>query len=69
VRELWSLSAASSALALASGFLGLLLSFHFDLPSGPAIILVAGACYLASVLFGARDSLRAIYFRRLPVQM
>jgi zinc/manganese transport system permease protein len=35
VRELWSLRAASSALALGSGFLGLLLSYHLDLPSGP----------------------------------
>jgi zinc/manganese transport system permease protein len=64
VRELWSLSATSSALALASGFLGLLLSYHLDLPSGSAIVLVAGLGYLASVLFGPRDSLRALYFRR-----
>lgn len=64
VRELWSLSAASSALALASAFLGLLLSYHLDLPSGPAIILVAGLAYLVSVFLGRRDSLRALYFRR-----
>jgi zinc/manganese transport system permease protein len=42
VSELWSLSVASSGLALASAFLGLLLSCHLDLPSGPAIIFVAG---------------------------
>src|SRR6202048_2005935 len=48
VRELWTLSAASSALAFASGFLGLLLSFHLDLPSGPAIVLVAGLAYFGS---------------------
>jgi zinc/manganese transport system permease protein len=64
VRELWSLSAASSVLALASAFLGLLLSYHLDLPSGPAIVLVAGLGYLASVLIGPRDSLRALYLRR-----
>jgi zinc/manganese transport system permease protein len=63
VRELWSLSAASSALALASAFLGLLLSYHLDLPSGPAIVLVAGVAYLASVLVGPRDSVGALYFR------
>jgi ABC-type Mn2+/Zn2+ transport system permease subunit len=34
VRELWSLSAASSALASASTFLGLLVYYHLDLPSG-----------------------------------
>ena len=61
VRELWSLSAASSALAFISGFLGLLLSYYLDLPSGPSIVLVAGLGYCISVLFGPRDSLRALY--------
>lgn len=64
VRELSSLSATSSGVAVASGFLGLLLSYHLDLPSGPAIVLVAGLAYLASVLFGPRDSLRTLYLRR-----
>jgi zinc/manganese transport system permease protein len=63
-RELWTLSAASTALAFASGFLGLLLSFHLDLPSGPAIVLVAGLAYFGSVLFGPRDSLRTLYLHR-----
>jgi ABC-type Mn2+/Zn2+ transport system permease subunit len=48
VRELWSLSAASSALALGSGFLGLLLFYNLHLPSGPAIVLFAGFSYLVS---------------------
>jgi zinc/manganese transport system permease protein len=68
VRELWSLSAASSALALGSGFLGLLLSYHLDLPSGPAIVLVAGLGYLASVALGPRDSLRALYVQRAHLE-
>jgi zinc/manganese transport system permease protein len=51
-------------LAFASGFLGLLLSYHLDLPSGPSISLVAGLAYFASVLCGPRDSLRAIYLPR-----
>jgi len=68
VRELWSLSAASGALALGSGFLGLLLSYHLDLPSGPAIVLVAGLGYLASVALGPRDSLRALYVRRAHLE-
>ena len=37
-----------------SGYAGLLLSFHTGAPSGPAIILVAGALYAVSVLFGPR---------------
>jgi zinc/manganese transport system permease protein len=67
-RELWSLSAASSGLALGSGFLGLLLSYHLDLPSGPAIVLVAGLAYLASVTLGPRDSLCALYIRRAHLE-
>jgi zinc/manganese transport system permease protein len=51
-------------LASAAAFLGLLVSYHLDVPSGPAIVLVAGLGYLASVLFGPRDSLRARYVRR-----
>jgi len=63
VRELWALGVTSSALALASAFLGLLFSYHLDLPSGPAIVLVAGVAYFGSVLLGPRDSLCALYIR------
>jgi zinc/manganese transport system permease protein len=55
-------------LAFGSGLLGLLLSFHLDLPSGPAIVLVAGLGYLVSVAFGPRDSLRALYVRRAHLE-
>jgi zinc/manganese transport system permease protein len=64
VRELWALSSMSSALAIASAFLGLLLSYHLDLPSGPAIVLIAGVAYLGSMLFGPRGGLRTLYIRR-----
>jgi zinc/manganese transport system permease protein len=33
---------------------GLLISYHASLPSGPSIILSAGAVYIASILFGPR---------------
>src|SRR6185369_163151 len=36
------LAATSTLIAMMSAIIGLLLSYHFDLPSGPAIILVAG---------------------------
>ena len=68
VHELWLLSAASSALASAAAFLGLLVSYHLDVPSGPAIVLVAGLAYLASVTLGPRDSLRALYVRRAHLE-
>lgn len=35
-----------------SGYAGLLVSFHSRLPSGPAIILVAGVLYALSLTFG-----------------
>ncbi len=38
--------------AFLSGLAGLLLSYHASLPSGPAIILTAGAFYLFSLSFG-----------------
>jgi len=44
--------AAAVASALISSYAGLLLSFRAELPSGPAIILVAGAIYLFSVVLG-----------------
>jgi len=50
---------AAVAIGFASCVAGLLLSYHAALPSGPAIILSAGAVYLASVLAGTRGALRA----------
>jgi zinc/manganese transport system permease protein len=40
-----------------SGYVGLLVSFHSGAPSGPAIILVAGALYALSVVFGPAGGL------------
>jgi zinc/manganese transport system permease protein len=48
------IAVASGAIA---GGAGLLLSFHTGAPSGPAIILVAGGLYAASVLFGRAGGL------------
>ncbi|MCD8503889.1 MAG: metal ABC transporter permease [Burkholderiaceae bacterium] len=47
----------ASLFAMVSGFVGLLLSYHFSLPSGPAIVLTAGVIYLLSLLFGVNDGL------------
>ncbi|WP_202684555.1 metal ABC transporter permease [Skermanella mucosa] len=56
--RVWSMAAVASGVAFAAGWAGLLLSYHFDLPSGPAIILVAGAAYLLSLALGTVGSLR-----------
>jgi zinc/manganese transport system permease protein len=44
--------------AIFSGYAGLLLSYHSGLPSGPAIILVAGLAYLVSLALGPVGGLR-----------
>lgn len=43
---------ASVSIAVLSSLVGLLLSFHVSLPSGPAIILTAGLAYGMSLVFG-----------------
>lgn len=44
-------------LATLASYSGLLLSFHWGWPSGPAIVVSAGFLYLVSFLAGARDGL------------
>ena len=51
-QSIGGLIAAAAAVAILSSFIGLLLSFHYSLPSGPAIILVAGGGYVLSLIFG-----------------
>src|SRR5574337_1012632 len=51
VRRLGPMLGLASGLAFASGVGGLLISFHGDVPAGPAIILVAGLFYFAALLF------------------
>ena len=62
--ELWSLLALAIAFALTSSVAGLLLSFHADVPAGPAIVLMCGLVYFASLL-AAPGGLLA---DRLPVR-
>jgi zinc/manganese transport system permease protein len=51
-RDITLMIAVATVSGVAAGLLGLLFSFHFGVASGPAIILVAGALYLISLLFG-----------------
>ena len=51
-RDITMMIAIAVASAGVAGYTGLLLSFHAGLPSGPAVILVAGALYAASVVVG-----------------
>jgi zinc/manganese transport system permease protein len=56
-RELWSMALVAALIGVVSGVAGLLLSYHLNLPSGPAIVLTCGAVYLLSVAVGPRESL------------
>ena len=56
-RDLGGLIPVSMLIAAIASVAGLSLSYRFDLPSGPAIVLAAGALYVASMLAGPRDGL------------
>lgn len=56
-RDLGGLIPASMLIAVLASVSGLTLSYHLDLPTGPAIVLAAGALYLASMLAGPRGGL------------
>ena len=60
-KQFWSASLTAAIIAVIASYSGLLLSFHLNVPSGPAIVLVAGLCYVFSVFFGRYGSL---YSRR-----
>jgi zinc/manganese transport system permease protein len=51
-REITMMIAVAVGCAAVSGYAGLLLSYHANLPSGPAVILVAGLIYAVSVIVG-----------------
>ena len=61
-RELGPLVLVAVAVAMGASVIGLLASFHLSLPSGPAIILVAGAVYTGSLLFGPIGSVLAPFW-------
>jgi zinc/manganese transport system permease protein len=47
----------ATGIGLASSLVGLLVSFHAELPAGPAIVLAAGAAYMVSLVFGRAGGL------------
>jgi zinc/manganese transport system permease protein len=55
--------ALSVLIAFVASLTGLLFSFYVNVPSGPAIILVAGTFYAVSLIGGPRGG---IVFRYLP---
>jgi zinc/manganese transport system permease protein len=56
--DLTRMMAIAAAIALLSGYGGLLVSYHFAAPSGPSIILVAGLFYAGSLALGPVGGMR-----------
>jgi len=54
----------ATAVAIASSVIGLLVSFHTEIASGPAIVLTAAALYLLSIIAGSHSGLLARWLRR-----
>jgi zinc/manganese transport system permease protein len=54
----------ATGLGVLSSFLGLLVSYHAEIASGPAIVLTAAALYLISIVAGSRSGLLARWLRR-----
>jgi zinc/manganese transport system permease protein len=54
--------AIAIGIGISGAVLGLMLAFTYNVPSGPAIILIVGAMYIVSLLFGRFGSIRARYF-------
>jgi zinc/manganese transport system permease protein len=56
-RDVTGMIGVASATAVIASIVGLLLSYHLSVPSGPAVILVAGAFYAISVIVGPAGGL------------
>ncbi|APX95100.1 zinc ABC transporter permease [Halomonas sp. 1513] len=56
-RRLEGMVTVAAGSAMAASLLGLLLSYHYAVPSGAAIVLLLGAGYVVSVIGGRHDSL------------
>jgi zinc/manganese transport system permease protein len=68
IARLWTQSlpamfVVAAASAVASGYLGLVASFHYGFASGPAIILAAGILYAVSLLIHPAGVLRRLFPR------
>ncbi|KEZ73981.1 hypothetical protein C5I_0109750 [Pseudomonas syringae pv. syringae FF5] len=51
----------STLLATLSGLIGLIVSYHLGVASGPAIVLTASAFYGISLLFGRTGIVRRLF--------
>ena len=65
--DITAMMIVSIVIGIVSGFGGLLLSFHLELPAGPAIILTAGIVYVVSLVVGREGGVVvAVLARQAP---
>lgn len=62
--DIGTIIVTATAFAVVSSISGLLVSFHVEIASGPAIVLSAAVIYVASILLGARSGLVGRLLRR-----
>ncbi|NQW01641.1 MAG: metal ABC transporter permease [Rhodospirillales bacterium] len=56
-QDLGRVIAIAIAIAVFASLSGLIAAYHLSLPPGPAIILMAGLCFMASIVFGRQNGL------------
>ena len=62
------LIAVAVIISILSSLVGLLLSYHFSFPSGPAVILVAGFIYILSIIIGPVGGLIARFVSQTRIE-
>ncbi|MGO4569009.1 metal ABC transporter permease [Rhizobium sp. 2YAF20] len=60
-RSLPSMMAIAALTATASGYIGLIASYHLEFASGPTIIITASTIYVVSILFAPSGVIRRFY--------
>ena len=68
IAKLWvttlpAMLAVATLSAVASGFAGLLISFHYGLASGPTIIVTASALYCLSLILAPSGAIMRLFPR------
>ena len=64
-RQIWSMCTLAILFAIVSGYIGLLLSYHMNYPTGPSIVLMTGVFYIVSLLVGRFGSVRQHFMSRV----
>jgi zinc transport system permease protein len=57
-KRLWSMMLLSVILSVVFSSSGLALSYSIEMPSGPTIVIIAGVCYLGTLIFKKIQALR-----------